>query len=263
MASLARPKRSVKRPDYRKLADLNVPKLRKITGVKRETSNNTEKISTQLFRLQVIDENADSELVKVHYVGYDSRFDEWRPKSDLIDLNDDTSLNRVEGNELSENLEDIVVFNGPVSIVAKPFSLYEELAYRIKSLFLSTRKGDPVCCTSMTFDTIHFDDLIRRGTLVKGQQTVYTLSPLTKLDDILGERWYIRGINAAGDFCYVKPGTVRYQLRFVKGRPDFQVLEDGTLQEYTYGQRYQLTFKFIRIDSILSQWHDVIKLCKK
>lgn len=115
----------------------------------------------------------------------------------------------------------------------------------------------------MTFDATHFDGLIRRGTLVKGQQTVYTLLTLTKLDDILGQRWYIRGINEAGDFCYVKSGTVRYQLKFIKGRPDFQILEDGTLQEYTCGQRHQLTFKFIRGDGILSQWHDVIDLGNK
>ena len=87
----------------------------------------------------------------------------------------------------------------------------------------------------MTFDSTHFDSLIRCGTLVKGQQTVYTLSALTTLDDILGQRWYIRGINQAGNFCYVKPGTVRYQLKFIKGRPDFQILEGGTLQEHTYG----------------------------
>lgn len=68
----------------------------------------------------------------------------------------------------------------------------------------------------MTFDMTHFDGLIIRDTLVKGQQTVYTLSTLT-----LGQRWYIRGINVAGDFCYVKPGTVHYQLKFVNSQPDF------------------------------------------
>ena len=45
-----------------------------------------------------------------------------------------------------------------------------------------------------------------------------------------------------GDFCYIKPGTVRYQLKFMKGQSDFQILEDGTLQEYTCGQHHQLTF---------------------
>ena len=115
----------------------------------------------------------------------------------------------------------------------------------------------------MTCDTIHFDGLIRRETLVKGQHSEYTLSTLTKLDDILGQRWYIREINVAGDFCYVKPGTVRYWLRFVKGQADFQISGDGTLHEHTWGQRYQLTFKFIHIDGILQQWHNVVELYKK
>ena len=141
---------------------------------------------------------------------------------------------------MTENPE-VFVLNGPVgssmSVISKPFSLYEELAYRIKSLLFSSRKGYLVCCTSLTFD-----GLIRRGILVKGQHAVYTVTNLTKLDDILGHRWYIRGINPAGDFCYIKPGTVRYQLKFMKGQSDFQILEDGTLQEYTCGQHHQLTF---------------------
>ena len=249
----SRPKRCTARPDYRSMADVTVPKRRKITCPELKTPTNT---NSQLFRLQVIDENSENELVKVHYVGYDNKFDEWRPKSEVIDLNEDS----MKGNEVTENLQEV---NGHASAVSKPFSLYEELAYKIKSLLWSSRKGDPVCCISMTFDTIHFDGLIRRGTLVKGQHSQYTLSTLTKLDDILGQRWYIRGINVAGDFCYVKPGTVRYWLRSVKGQADFQISEDGTLHEYTCGQRHQLTFKFIRIDGILQQWHNVVELCKK
>ena len=258
MMASVRPKRRTTRPDYRKLAYPYVPKRRKIS---KDTALKTiNESSTQLFHLKVIDEDVDKELVKVHYVGYDSRFDEWRLKSDVIDLNKNpqSSNDIAEGNsEVTENPEEIIVLNGPVgssmSVISKPFSLYEELAYRIKSLLFSLRKGDPVCCMSMTFDTIHFDGLIRRGILVKGQHAVYTVTNLTKLDDILRHSWYIRGINPAGDFCYIKPGTVRYQLKFMKGQSDFQILEDGTLQEYTCGQRHQLTFKFFRVDSILSQ----------
>ena len=33
------------------------------------------------------------------------------------------------------------------------------------------------------------------------------MSSLSKLDDLLGERWYIRGLNSAGDFCYIEPGA--------------------------------------------------------
>ena len=67
---------------------------------------------------------------------------------------------------------------------------------------------------SIPFDTVHFDGLIRRGVLDESsrKQSVYLLTVLTKLDDILGEHWYIRGLNTAGDFCYVQLKTVRYQL---------------------------------------------------
>ena len=86
---------------------------------------------------------------------------------------------------------------------------------------------------SMPFDEVNFDGLIRRGVLDTSKQrskNLYSLSVLTKFDDILGERWYIKGINSAGDFCYVQPKTVRYQL----------LLDDGTLEKYTYGVRYGL-----------------------
>ena len=88
-------------------------------------------------------------------------------------------------------------------------SLYEELLFQIKSLLTSSRKGDPLCCIN-GFDTIHFEGLARRGVLCKTNRgQVYALPTLTKLDDILGAQWYVRGINTAGDFCYVQPKTVK------------------------------------------------------
>ena len=85
--------------------------------------------------------------------------------------------NTLEENELrddpSNNTEVGLVFTGPlstVSTVSKSFSLYEEMAYRVKCLLFSNRKRDLVCCISMTFDMTHFDGLIRRDTLVKGSK---------------------------------------------------------------------------------------------
>ena len=64
----------------------------------------------------------------------------------------------------------------------------------------------------MSFSIIYFEGLIRRGWKLcnTGQckSEVYQLSSLTKLDDLQEERWYIRGINASGDFCYIQPGSV-------------------------------------------------------
>ena len=51
---------------------------------------------------------------------------------------------------------------------------------------------------------------------------------MTQFEDLLGNRWYIRGLNAVGDFCFVTPGTVRFYLREKKGRIDYQLKSDGT-----------------------------------
>jgi len=55
------------------------------------------------------------------------------------------------------------VFNRPVGSVSMPISLYEKLAYRIKCVLFSSRKGDLNYCISMTFDTTYFDGLISEG----------------------------------------------------------------------------------------------------
>ena len=66
----------------------------------------------------------------------------------------------------------------------------------------------------------------------------------------------------SGDFCFVEPKTVRYQLLFSSGKVDYQLLEDGTLKQFVYGARRQLIFRFVRGDSISSQWNNILKLCK-
>lgn len=251
MATAGRPRlRSLSRVDYSVLADVKIPRC---TRVPKGDLEQTSKHSSKLYRLKILEEDKDNGLVKVGYVGYGSDHDEWRPRSDIVFLSGE------DGDDPDSGDEDFDIQ------CLKQFSLYEELAYRIKSLLVSHRKGDPLCCISMTFDTIFFDGLIRRGTAVsapKKQLRKYTLSSLTKLEDILGHRWYIRGLNVAGDFCYVKPGTVSYYLKYSKGKVDYQLKQDGTLDTAVFGQGHLLIFKFVREDGTASQWNDVLKLCQ-
>ena len=116
--------------------------------------------------------------------------------------------------------------------VPKPNNLYEELLLWIKSQLCSHRKRDPTCCISMGFDVIHFNGLARRGVLdKKPQQNVYTL---TKLGDLLGSRWYIRGINTVEDLlCGAKDGKVSVEVLPRQSR-----LPTATLKQYTYGICY-------------------------
>ena len=141
------------------------------------------------------------------------------------------------------------------------FCLFEELASQIKLSLVSSRKGDPVCSIVMSFDTLHFEALIRRGASNGGKREVYGLSSLSKLDDLLGERWYVRGINSVEDFCYIEPGTVKFYLKCQRQKLDFQLQDDGTMKTQYFGSKYKLVFKFVRSNGTLTQWNNVLRSC--
>ena len=63
---------------------------------------------------------------------------------------------------------------------------------------------------------------------------------------------YIRGLNSAGDFCYIEPGTVKFYLKYQLQKVDFQLQDDGTMKTQYIGIRRQLVFKFVRSDGTLA-----------
>ena len=84
----------------------------------------------------MIEESSTS--CKVHYVGFDSSYDEWKEKSGIVDLTEDSG----------EHLH---------SHIIECFSLYEELGVKIKASLNSGRKESPIVCIDMPFDKIEFD----------------------------------------------------------------------------------------------------------
>ena len=189
--------------------------------------------------------------MKVRYIGYGRKYDEWRKTDDIIDLNEDCNSDEETSPLLGSNQ-------------LSKFCLFEELACRIKSSLVSNIKADPVCSIVMSFDSLHFEALIRRGTRnggARGRQEVYGLSSLSKLNDLLGERWYMRGLNSAGDFCYIEPGTVRFYLKCQSQKIDFQLQNDGTMKTQYFGIKHHLVFKFVRSDGTLAKWNSVLRSC--
>ena len=249
-----RPRRSVSRPDYVALSAVKLPRSRKIS---HDTRTGTEGDSDELYRLRVVDE--DDSMVKVRYIGYSSDFDEWRRKDDIVELSDDESLSESDDDSRQLSLGSL-----------QRFCLFEELALRIKELLISSRKKDPMCRIVMSFDRMSFDSLLIRATVVpkagssktSSKRSVYSIQHMTQFEDLLGNRWYIRGLNAAGDFCFVTPGTVRFYLREKKGRIDYQLKSDGTLFQEYFGKGVQLVLSFIRGDGTLAQWNTVLKNCR-
>ena len=63
------------------------------------------------------------------------------------------------------------------------------------------------------------------------------------LNAVLGAKWFIRGLNEAGDFCYE---TVRFYLRKKLPLVDYQPHGDGQVRKIVYDQGYSLVFMFVR-----------------
>ena len=91
-----------------------------------------------LYEVEVVEEC--STKCRVHYIGYDNCYDEWKDKDDIVDL--------------SGPCDD------PKTASSHPiprFSLYNELSVRIKSSLNSSRKESPIVRIDMPFDKIEFD----------------------------------------------------------------------------------------------------------
>ena len=44
-----------------------------------------------------------------------------------------------------------------------------------------------------------------------------------------------------------------------QGRPDYQLLDDGTMVKTYFGRQKQLVVFFIRGDGVASQWNDIVR----
>jgi len=220
--------------NYAELADIKLPAKRR--QVVRKGADRREEPGElePLYRLTVVKQNQEEGLVKVRYVGYGEECDEWRVQSEILDISEG------EGSCSEQDYEDI--FRGPVL----QSSVFEDLAYRVKSLLTSNRKGDPSCRIIMPFDQVSFDALVLRSSLLTRtahyKQKAYTVTSLTKLDDLLV--------------------TVKLYLKQNRGKTDYQLLDNGTLIKRYFGKHHQLVFSFVRGDGVAAQWNDVIRQCR-
>ena len=170
--------------------------------------------------------------VKVHYIGYGSEYDEWREPAGLIDL------------------------DSPC-MVSEKYDLHQELALRIKSALTASRKSNPSVKIIMPFDKHVFSEgLAALGFVYKSTNnlTRYRITQYSDLDDLLGKGWHFRGLNSAGDFCFVIPQTTEYCLRRRRPMCHFVPDNNGVAVKTSTPQGYALHFSFIRGDGTPSEF---------
>ena len=201
----------------------------KSTRLKRKSSHH-ENADTTLYPVTVISDL--SERVRIHYIGYGSQHDEWRNKDDILPV------------------------TSPC-LTTEKFDLHQELAVKVKSSLLGGRKSNPAVKITMSYDLDTFNEgLGRCGYVTKTVRGVkhYKIQQYNELDHILGPNWHYRGINAAGDFCYVVPESIEYYLNRHRGIVHYVPDENCKPVRTIMPHGYSLTFKYVRADGTPSEF---------
>ena len=220
-------RRSASHPNYAELADVRVPKRRRIANNGIHAVRDVMDDPLQ-HRLEIIEEDAEnSDRVKVRYIGYSSKYDEWRTRNEIVEL----SENDTDDDDEQPSMASSSRGSSTTMTPAPPYSLVLLVAQTIKDLLIPSRRGSPTCSFVMPFDKVVFDSLAIRGVLAQRCRVHRHIQfhALAGLTICLG---YIRGLNVAGDFCYVIPGSVEFYLRQRKGRANYQV--QYTVKEYLW-----------------------------
>ena len=209
-----------KQPNYKE------PKESDIGDVKSSKKARTPKLDKDIYPIEVVDE--DSTRYKVHYVGYSSSYDEWKEKGDIVSITED-----------SEEPE-------PTTVIER-FSLYGELATKIKLSLNGNRKGSPVIRIDMPFDKLEFDGGLRlygtKKRCVRGIQR-YSIVNYQDLNHLLGINWHYRGINQNGDFCYVILSTVEFYL--YRRRPIKEYIPSNPIRALPRSVGHMIVFCFVQ-----------------
>ena len=192
----------------------------------------------KLYAVEVVEE--EGERVKIHYVGYDDRFDEWRQKEEIKNVSE----------------------HGGQQLEIEPyerFDLHQELAYQIK-LGLKNSRKDPEIRIEMPFDLLVFNGGLKCcGRLLRKSMghDIYGLDRYSDLKPLLGNCWHLRILNPRRDFCYVHLQTVQYWLHKRKSIEEFD--EQGHAIISRKGG-YVLVFKFVRVDKVQRFLSSVLEL---
>ena len=191
----------------------------------------------ELFPIEIVENDATTCRVKIHYCGYSSEDDEWRDPGDIVDL------------------------SSPTPLLTSSFSLHQELALKIKRSLQNTRKSSPEVRIEMDFDKVLYDSGLKvHGQMKKVQRGVeiYNVTKYADLDELLGPKWFIRGFNENGDFCYAILDTVHYYLRARRSLVEFKPTSDNSRhRKCVYSQGYSLVFCFIRGDGVACDFHRI------
>ena len=146
-----------------------------------------EAADNNLYEIEIKEVDVEAQRLKIHFKGYDEKFDEWRPFTDgSLPFVRFEKMSQPSTNSLQERL------NG-----------FNERIYReIKRKLFSGRKDDPEIRIEIPIDVDVFNESLGSCTSFTRQRgkEIYAIDNNDILDVFFGLNWNERIINEQGDF---------------------------------------------------------------
>lgn len=224
-----RPQRDVKKPQRftEFFAQSSSSEIQKQKCNKRDST---------LYDIEVTEVDKERKRLKIHYVGYNEKYDEWRP----YDGKAGESFPFVRSEKLFVPTKD--------SFEDRLQSFHNNVYREIKKKLRSWRREDPEVCVDLNVDQDVFEAGLGSipGRMYPGR-TVFTMRSNRMMDPFLGLKWDERILNENGDFAYVVEGTIRYWLGKRSPIVEFKYIGNKLIKSEIENS-YFLTFQFVRGD---------------
>ena len=191
----------------------------------------------KLYPVEIVEQREDG-CLKIHYIGYDESYDEWKNEEEL----------EVLDKENPPTVEPPKAKNPRPEPVLQPYSLYKDLSFRIKRSLTCNRKGSPHIKVSMPFDILLFNGGLKVAGIpskVVGGVQQYKIKNYRDLNHLLGDNWHFRAINANADYGYVELETVVFYIRRSRPIVEYMFNKDNIVTAKPLDTGYSLTFSFV------------------
>ena len=194
-----------------------------------------EKSDNKLYDIEIVEVDTARRRMKIHFKGFDKKFDEWRP---------------YDGNELPIVRLD-KKFKPSTDFLEDCIQIFNDKLYRaIKRKLYSGRKEDPDTKIELPAE----EDVFMAGLglsaaekNIERRKQIYRLHSNRELDTCLGVKWDERIMNENGDFAYVIAGTVRFWLMMKAPIIEYKLI-GGRYIRSEIEESCQLVFMFVRGD---------------
>ena len=179
--------------------------------------------TSQFYELEVIDER-DSPAgpeVLVHYVGWDDHYNEWKPRSEVVDIK-----------HSSDALE----------------LLKQDLLVQIKENLNTSRVRDTEITVSISVQTETFEHFVTviEAEVAEERRGIKIYRPTVRgVTNFLGADWHYRIVNKAGDFAYVLEDTLQLWLRERRCLEEFIKVGDSFVKKPVH-RGHLLSFRFVK-----------------